>query len=279
MSMRRSPARARRVRQTANKNFIGLTEKVFAVIESLSRNHGTCLSADEIAKATALSSLTLDRLLYSIQKLGGIEQVEDGKYRLSKRFYALSDEAVRFQYLPRLAKPVFNQLLARHGESVHISVIKNDLCVVVAAVESLYPLSFSAEVGEWNYLHSTAMGKCILAHASEQLTDSVILHRGLPRLTDSTIVDRDRFLAELDRVRAQGYAVNAGEVLEGAACVAGPIFNNQDTVIASLSISGPSFRILKNLDCISADIKEGAARLSLLLGYQKGNLDELLPST
>ncbi len=253
-----------------------MTEKVFAVLEAISSSSGIGLSLDQIAQTVALSAPTLDRLLYSIQKLGYIEQAEEGKYRLSKKFYDMSAGALKYQYLPLLARNVFGRLLAEYGESVHVSVLENDLCVIVAAVESLHAFQCSAEVGQWNYAHSTAMGKCLLANSAAEQRDAVINHRGLPRLTNVTVTDRERFLAELEKVKAQGYALNIGETLEGVTCVAGPIFNCEDKIIASISISGPSFRMQKNIDRITSGVMQAATRLSLLLGCRKSKLNDLL---
>lgn len=275
--MRRRPTvRVRQTRQKADKNFIGLAEKVFAILQLLAESPGTSLSRDEIAKSVTASRSSLDRLLYSIRKLGYVEETDDGTYRLARKFYSLSEVAVKHQYIPAIAKSVLNRLLSQYGESAHISVLENGLCVVVAAVESQYPVSFSAEVGEWNYVHTTAMGKCLLAYASSEERNAVIGQRGLPRLTDTTITDQEKFLQELEAVKERGYAVNLGETVEGITCVAAPIFNNQDRVIAALSISGPSYRMTKELDRIIGGIKPASTRLSLLLGCRSCNLDYLL---
>ncbi len=275
-AIRRSIVSVRRSRQIVDKNFVSLTEKVFAVLGVLSGSPEVGLSLDQIAQTVALPAPTLDRLLYSIQKLGYIEQWEGEKYRLARKFYDLSAGTLKYQYLPFVARSAFNSLLAEYGESVHISVLENDLCVTVAAVQSSHAFQCSAEVGEWNYAHSTAMGKCFLANLDEEQRDAVLNHRGLPRLTNATITDREKFLAELEKVKMQGYAVSTGEGIEGVTCVAGPIFNREDKIIASISISGPSFRMQRNVDRVTVGVKQAATRLSILLGCRTSKLNDLL---
>ena len=275
-AIRRSTVSVRRPRQVIDKNFVSLTEKVFAVLDTLSGSPEIGFSRAQIAQSVALSPPTLDRLLYSIQKLGYIEQGQGDNYRLARKFYDLSAGTLKYQYLPLVARSVFNRLLAEYGESVHISVLENDLCVTVAAVQSSHAFQCSAEVGEWNYAHSTAMGKCFLANLAVEQQDAIINHRGLPRLTSATITDREKLQAELEKVKIRGYAVSTGEGIEGVTCVASPIFNCEDQIIASISISGPSFRMQRNVGRITVGITQAATRLSILLGCRKSKLNDLL---
>jgi len=223
-----------------------------------------------------MAKTTVHRLLYSMRKLGYIDQRENGDYLLSGRFYALGGNALPYQHLSVLARPVFNKLLARFGESVHIAVLENGLVVFVAVAESQHAYRCAAEVGAFNYAHSTALGKCLLASLSPEDLESVIAHRGLPKLTPSTIVDKAQLMLELERVRAQGYAINTGETAEGVTCIAAPIFNNEGRVIAALSISGPSFRMQSAVDDVRRGVQQATARLSLLLGYRLQRMDDAI---
>lgn len=266
----------RATRPPADKNFIGLTEKVFAVLEALSQSPRASVSLDDITQRVALAKTTVHRLLYSMKKLGYIDQRENGDYLLSGRFYALGGNALPYQHLPALARPIFNKLVARFGESVHIAILENGLVVFVAVAESQHAHRCAAEVGAFNYAHSTALGKCLLAHLSPDGLEALIAHRGLPKITPATIADKAQLMLELEKVRSQGYAVNTGETAEGVTCIAAPIFNNEGRVIAALSISGPSFRMQSALEDLRRGVQQATARLSLLLGYRLHKLEDAL---
>jgi IclR family KDG regulon transcriptional repressor len=63
------------------------------------------------------------------------------------------------------------------------------------------------------------------------------------KFTDKTIVDPKTLAAELELTRKRGYAVDNMEHEVGVRCIAAPIWDSTDKVVASLSISGPSIRL------------------------------------
>jgi DNA-binding IclR family transcriptional regulator len=237
------------------------------------------MSFSEISQLVSLTQPNLERILYSLKKIGYLVQTEDEKYKMAQKFFDLSANTVPYQYLSTLARPMFSRLLTEFGESVHISVLENGLLLCMAVAESQHAHRCAAEVGQCDYAHSTAMGKCILAYRSPEEVDAVIEQRGLPRLTPATIVDKQELLRQLEIVRAKGYAINHGEATEGVSCVAAPIFNNEGKVIAALSVSGPSFRMQTLLENLPKGVLRETKRLSLLLGYRAVAMSEAMVMT
>lgn len=262
-------------RAPTDKNFIGLTERVFTVLEVFGRHANRSMALAEIAQMVALTQPNLERILYSLKKIGYLVETENEKYQLAQRFFDLSANTVPYQYLSTLVRPMFSRLLAEFGESVHISILENGLLLCTAAAESQHAHRCAAEVGQCEYTHSTATGKCILAYRSPEEVDAVIEQRGLPRLTSATIVDKQELLKHLEVVRAQGYAVNNGESTEGVSCVAAPIFNSEGKAIAGLSVSGPSFR-MQALENLPRGVMRETQRLSLLLGYRAVTMSDAM---
>jgi len=268
---------SRRKAEAVDKNFIALTDKVFAVLEVFSQNPRGPVSLEQITQSVSLAKTTVHRLLYSMKKLGYVDQRSNGDYLLSRKFYSLSAATLPYQHLTSLASTALRKLLARFGESVHVGILEKGLVVFVGVAESQHAYRCAAEIGDRNYAHSTAMGKCLLAHRTPEELDAIIAMRGLPRITPGTIVDKERLVLELEKVRNQGYAVNAGENTEGVTCVAAPIFGSAGDVVAALSVSGPTFRMHPTLDALRRGVQHETAKLSLLLGY-RGELpdDELV---
>ena len=266
----------RRKAETVDKNFIGLTDKVFAVLEAFSQNPRGPVSLEQITQSVSLAKTTVHRLLYSMKKLGYVDQRSNGDYLLSRKFYSLSAATLPYQHLANLASTAFQKLLARFGESVHVAVLEKGLVVFVAVAESQHAYRCAAEVGDRNYAHSTALGKCLLAHLAPEELTTVLDQRGLPRLTPQTIVDKDQLILELEKVRNHGCAISSGENTEGVTCVSAPIFGGDGQVVAALSVSGPTFRMHPTLDALRRSVLQETAKLSLLLGHRVNLVDDVL---
>ncbi|MEU8272402.1 IclR family transcriptional regulator C-terminal domain-containing protein, partial [Sphaerisporangium sp. NPDC049002] len=101
-------------------------------------------------------------------------------------------------------------------------------------------LRMFAEVGRRVLPHSTAVGKVLLAERADAA--AILTRTGLPRRSEHTITSIEAMLAELDRVREQGYAMDFGEEELGVHCLAVPVRDGA-RVIAAMSISGPVDRI------------------------------------
>ena len=132
----------------------------------------------------------------------------------------------------------------------------------VAGSSALQPHNW---VGQHIPLHATSNGKVLLSGL-----DISALDRLLPTLqsfTDRTIVRKSELRAELDRVRDQGYAVAIDELEIGLAAVAAPIRNAGGEVIASISVSGPTFRLAERIEEIAARLVESALEVSVRLGW------------
>jgi IclR family transcriptional regulator, KDG regulon repressor len=274
--MRRSGRRPRtaKERKGRDKNFVALTEKIFGVIEAFSHNPHSAITLEEITQNVKLAKTTVFRLVYSMQKIGYVDQhQESGKYMLAQRFFELGRDALPYQRLTSLAKPFMNSLMLRFGESVHLGVLENGLVSNIAVCESQNPYRIAGIVGDCNHAHSTAMGKCLLAYLSEQELENVIRLHGLPKKTLTTITNRSLLLDELDKVRHENVATNEGENMEGVICVSAPIFNHQAHAVAALSISGPSVRMEQVLETIKKEVKRVSLRLSVLLGYSSEKID------
>jgi len=121
-------------------------------------------------------------------------------------------------------------------------------------------------IGEVNYAHSTAIGKCLLAELSEQQVEEVIREHGLSKLARNTITNGTQLLQELRSVREEGVATNIEENIDGVICVAAPILDQSGQTVAALSVSGPAIRMEVILDGAKQEVKRVAARISGMLG-------------
>ena len=251
-----------------DKNFVGVTQKIFSVLEALSQQPKSGLPLDEITEITGMAKTTVHRLLYSMGKLGYIEQDPvTNLYSLSGKFFELGTNALPYQRLTVLAKPLMQSLLLTFGESVNLAVPMSGLAIYILVLESPKPHRVAAAVGNYSYFHCTSVGKSIAAFLSPDELEQSLIRYGLPAMTPSSITTRSSLEEELAKVRAEGVAVDNEENAQGIICVGGPIFASEGRPIAALSISGPSVRLSQNLPSVKTAVGETVQKISLLLGH------------
>lgn len=95
------------------------------------------------------------------------------------------------------------------------------------------------QLGNRLNLHSTALGKAILASMPRMRVEQILDDRGLPKETEHTITDRDVLFNELEVTRERGYAVNHEENLAGLYAIGAAATEKSGSVIGGFSISGP----------------------------------------
>jgi DNA-binding IclR family transcriptional regulator len=250
-----------------DKNFIALTDKVFAVLEAFSGNPKAPIALEEITQSVGLAKTTVHRLLYSMKKIGYVDQNEQsGKYLLAAKFFELGRAVLPFQRVATLAMPLLENLRIRCGESVHVGVLDKGLLTYIAVLESQNPYRCAAVIGEMNYTHSTAIGKCLLANLSEGEVEEIIRDHGLPKMARNTITNGTHLLEELRRVRQDGVATNVEENIDGVICVAAPIRDQTGQTVAALSVSGPAIRMELILEGAKQEVKRVGNRISAMLG-------------
>lgn len=213
-------------------------DRALDVLEALARHEGP-VGVGELASLTGLPQGTTHRLLRSLQGRGYVRPDASRKYSLGAAAFRLGDAAQRS--LSRSARPHLAELVALSGETANLAVLEGDDVVYVAQVPSPRTLRMFAEVGRHVPPHSTAVGKVLLASMDRERALGVVRRAGLTPMTERTITDPGAFATELDRVRAQGFAVDEQEQEVGVRCVAVPVGRGSD-VVAALSLSGPAER-------------------------------------
>jgi IclR family acetate operon transcriptional repressor len=213
-------------------------DRALDLLEALAEAEGP-RGVGELAQLTGLPQGTVHRLLRSLQGRGYVRHAADRKYALGTAAFRLGDAAQRV--LARTARPYLTSLVQRTGETANLSVLEDDDVVYVAQVPSPHTLRMFAEVGRHVPPHSTASGKVMLAALPDDRLTALLRRLPLTRLTEHTITDRAVLVAELARVREQGWATDDGEQERGVRCVAVPVGHDAQ-VLAALSLSGPAER-------------------------------------
>ena len=211
----------------------------------------------------------MHRLLTTLASEGLIEQnPRTGGYRLGLMMFELG-QAVRVHMdLHAAVGQVLGDLRAQTGESSQVGVLDGHEVVYVDRLESAHSLRLFTETGRRVPVHCTSSGKVLLAYLPEARRHAVLRAIPLPELTPHTITDRDRFAAELARVRRRGWAEAINEREIGVASIAAPIRSASGEVVAAISIGVPLARCsVMALRRLAPTIMEAAEAASRRLGW------------
>jgi IclR family acetate operon transcriptional repressor len=151
-------------------------------------------------------------------------------------------------------------------ETANLASLDRNSAVYVESVQAPRIVRMCPELGKRLPLHSTAVGKVLLAHQPDELVRNVVRGAPLAATTPNTIMDLGRLSEELKRVRQTGYAVDLEEHEEGVRCLAAPVFSPDGRILAAMSLSGPASRLgSERLEVLIPHIKSIAATFSLSL--------------
>jgi DNA-binding IclR family transcriptional regulator len=182
---------------------------------------------------------TVYRIVSTLESRGYLERLHGAVYRVSRKLFEAPRDLTFEQQLVRAARPAMGELVELCKETVNLGVLDGGEVLVIETMESPQAVRMSSKIGNRRYPHSTALGKVLLADLPEREMLRLIRSKGMPRFTPATITTEENLIIELERVRAQGYALDNSENEPDGRCIAAPIFGAERRVIASLSISGP----------------------------------------
>lgn len=235
-------------------------EKALKILEFFDEK-GKELSATQIHQRLGLSKSSVFRILCILEEANYLERnAETLRYKLGFKCYHLGSLVEGTNEIRQLALPFLEELVRKCDETVHLVVLDHGEALYVDKIEGEKAVRVVSRVGLRLPAHCSGVGKVLLAALPGATLEKIIRERGLPRFTNNTITDSEDLKAELARVRKRGYAIDNEEIEDGLKCVAAPVRNSNDQVIAAISISGPKERLtgigMKRLVSMAIDTSE-----------------------
>ncbi|MDP9331036.1 MAG: IclR family transcriptional regulator [Actinomycetota bacterium] len=226
------------------------------------------LGVTELGRRLGVHKATASRIVATLAERGLVERDPvTEKYRLGFGLIRLAGAAMAGLDIVRIAHPVLEDLATRTHETVNLGVLSGDSVVSIDQVTGTWSIVAVSWVGRRTPLHCTSNGKVLLAQMSENELDRHLVEP-LARLAERTITDPEVLRAHLRQIVARGYAQTMEELEEGLNAVAAPVRQADGQVVASLSVSGPAFRMRgMDLPRMAHLAKDAAAAISLRLGY------------
>ncbi len=240
-------------------------DRALTVLGLLARNGE--MGVTELAHDLGVHKSTAFRLVSTLEAHNLVEQVSDrGKFRLGVGILRLAGATTVRLDLVQESRPVTTRLAQVVGETVNVTVLSGREALYVDQVSAPSSLALHNWAGQRIPLHATSNGKILLAFGPPGLLAD--LGSPLPRFTAGTVTDPSAVAAELDDVRRRGFAVAVDELEMGLTAVAAPVTGSSGTVVASLSASGPTFRLpAERIPEVAALVVAAAREVSHRLGW------------
>ncbi|MFB6223530.1 MAG: IclR family transcriptional regulator [Haloarcula sp.] len=221
------------------QNPVKSVETTFEILNGLKELGGAGVT--ELSRHLDYPKSTIHNYLSTLEQEEYIIN-DDGRYRIGLRFLELGAYSRHQQKLFRIAKPEVDRLANETGELANVLVEEHGRGSYLYRARGDRAVQVKAHVGTRVPLHSTALGKSILAHLPEERIEDIIDRHGLDGDTDNAIQTPEELYESLDTVREQGVAFDDEERLDGLRCVAAPVLDNDDNVTGAISVSGPTNR-------------------------------------
>lgn len=241
-------------------------DRALAILEILEREGWVGVTT--VAGELAIHKSTAFRLLATLEQRGLVEQhVETQKYRLGFTLVRLAGAVRAGLDLTRSARPVCEWLSEHTGETVNLAVLEGGEVVNIDQVNLSTSVVSVDWLGRRTGLHVTSTGKIFLAFMPERVRDEH-LRDGLTRSTPHTITDQRVLRRQLAEIRRRGWGATEQELELGLNAVAAPIHGADGSVLATVCVSGPVFRLTaERLPDVGRLALEAGQQISRRLGF------------
>lgn len=226
--------------ETTSEGRLETVERLFTIVTALQELDGARIT--ELGEYTGLSNSTIYRHLNTLNDMG--YAVKEGDvYHVGLGFLTVGEYARDRKTAYQLAKPKVEEVAAETNERCQFVVEEHGWGVYLHDATGEHAVETDSRVGKRLYLHSTSVGKAILAHLPDHRVEEILERRGLPQQTPNTTTSREELSEELASVRERGVAYNREGNTEGLRSVGVPVLGPDGNVIGALSVSGPTHRM------------------------------------
>lgn len=218
----------------SNADFVQSLARGLAVIRTFDGEPPE-LSLAEVARRANIPRAAARRFLRTLEQLGYVRTTNDARFGLTPRILELGYGYLSSLSLPEIVQPHLDELSREIGESVSVAVLDGSEIVYVARAAAQRIMSVRIMIGTRLPAVATSMGRVLLAELPD--VETVLSAMNLIAYTSRTRVDRAELAAELDRVRAQCWAMVDGELEQGLRSIAVPVRTRSGAAALNVSTS------------------------------------------
>lgn len=261
-----------------NSNLVQSIERAIDILDCLAEHPKGC-GIGELSKDLGLSKSTIHRIITTLKHKEYVAQNKgNDKYQLGIKILGLSASIINNMDLVGIAKPYINEFANKVGEVIHLS-LPDETYSNIIYVDKVKPentgraITMSSNIGKKVPIYCTAAGKLLLSQYSDDKIKELLKDIHFVKYTENTITSIDTLLNEIHEIRKNSYALDNEEYDNAVNCIAVPIFDRTNKIIAAISLS--SVTLFNNLDDLlkyKNQFMYVAKSISKLMGYTDGEI-------
>jgi DNA-binding IclR family transcriptional regulator len=265
------PPGGKRRKETQETPSIQSLDRGLLILEAVGKS-GEPVSLGHLAGLLDIDRSSAFRLANTLKRRGFLTNSSTGKdYVLGPSVWRLSRQYDWSSMLAKVAHEQLKALAAATNETAHLAVREGRKALFIDDATANNVIAVSGQTGEFVPLYCTSHGKALLSDLDEQDLSRLFGGKQLKPYTKNTIPSVRSLALECKRIRANGFATDESEFLEGVRCVAAPIRDRDGAVIASIGISAPAARLPKELE---KDVAEKVVAAAAQVGKIVESLEE-----
>jgi IclR family transcriptional regulator, acetate operon repressor len=235
-----------------------------SILEALAGSDGG-LTLTDVAQRAQLPPSTTHRLLSTLEKMGYVYQAGDlGLWCVGLQAFTVGTTFLSNRDFVAQSHAYMHRLMEQAGETANLAILDGTEAVFIAQVQCHEMMRTLVKLGSRVPLHASGVGKAIFAALPDQQIDAILKVRGLPRITDNTIVAMETMWAALRVIRQRGYSFDDEEHARSTRCVGAAVYDEHAEPLGAISIAGPSSRLsderIKHLGTVVAHVAEELTR-------------------
>ncbi len=211
-----------------------LVRKAFIMLRAF-RGAEEGLTSQELSQRARLPKASGHRLIQTLEDIGAVMRGPDGRYRLGMTLVSLSHDVAVEDLLRDSSQTVLKEISDRLDLTVHLGVLQDGMVAHIAQFDDSTHFAAGSRAKERHEAYCSALGKVLLASLSPCALDAFIQDSDFIALTPRTITDPDLLRAEIERVRASGFALDNEEAAPGMRSIAVPICDSDGRTVAAVS--------------------------------------------
>jgi IclR family transcriptional regulator, KDG regulon repressor len=230
---------------------------------------GDALSVADIVAELKIPKSTAYELVRSLGEGGYVERSgKAGGLFLGRKLFELGMAYRSKIDLLKDGSQIVEELRDQVGETVQLSVMENDMMLVLVKEEGSQSIRIISRIGSRVPVNWAAAGRLLVSDLDDERLRDLLQRTVRPSPTGQAVTDIPKLIGQIRRFRKQGYAIEINEANEHAGCVAAPIIDAAGHCVAAISAVAPEQRLGRaNRDRLIAAVSAAAQRLSRRLGH------------
>ena len=241
------------------------------ILELLSKSKEGYTLAQLSSMLDSPKSSIFDIMKTLVYKNMVIEDNQSGitKYKIGVQSFLIGSSYLNDTDIVNIAKNDLIDLANRMQATTFMSILDDDMVTYLYKYESEKTIITTANIGSRRSIHSSALGKVMVAFGTDEDLKRAIQRTDFVAYTEYTITSVEKYLDQLKEVRIKGYAKSDREDTLQQVAAAAPIRNHDGKVIAAISCVG-FYESQIDLDDLGLVVKDVADKISVKLGYTLG---------